>query len=97
MEKQEVVTKAGTIIDASFVEVPRQQWNTREENELIKAGQTPPEWKSRVIPPQKGRVAGVGVRGASPVRGPAACPWPLLKDESPVKFLPLNIGILSSC
>lgn len=46
LEKQGIVTKAGTIIDASFVEVPRQR-NTREENELIKAGQTPPEWKKQ--------------------------------------------------
>jgi IS5 family transposase len=34
----------GKIIDASFVEVPRQR-NTREENEQIKAGQTPEDWK----------------------------------------------------
>ena len=31
LEKQGVITKAGTIVDASFVEVPRQR-NTREEN-----------------------------------------------------------------
>ena len=43
LDKQGVVTKAGTIVDASFVEVPRQR-NTREENQLIKQGQTPPEW-----------------------------------------------------
>jgi IS5 family transposase len=46
LEKQGVVTKAGTIIDASFVEVPRQR-NTREENEMIKQGQTPPEWATQ--------------------------------------------------
>jgi IS5 family transposase len=46
LEKQGVVTKAGTIVDASFVEVPRQR-NTREENELIKQGQTPPDWKKQ--------------------------------------------------
>lgn len=46
LEKQGVVTKAGTIIDASFVEVPRQR-NTREENEMIKQGQLPPEWETQ--------------------------------------------------
>ena len=44
--QQGVVTKAGTIIDASFVEVPRQR-NTREENQLIKEGQTPPGWENQ--------------------------------------------------
>ena len=46
LEKQGVVTKAGTIVDASFVEVPRQR-NTREENEMIKQGQTPPGWENQ--------------------------------------------------
>jgi IS5 family transposase len=46
LEKQGVVTKTGTIVDASFVEVPRQR-NTREENEMIKQGQTPPEWENQ--------------------------------------------------
>lgn len=36
------VARAGQMIDASFVEAPRQH-NTREENEKIKAGETP-EW-----------------------------------------------------
>lgn len=35
--------KNGVMIDATFVEVPRQR-NSREENELIKSGTTPPEW-----------------------------------------------------
>lgn len=34
----------GQIIDASFVEVPRQR-NTRDENEELKNGQTPEEWE----------------------------------------------------
>ena len=46
LEKQGVITKAGTIVDASFVEVPRQR-NTREENALIKQGQTPPGWENQ--------------------------------------------------
>lgn len=35
---------SGQIIDATFVQVPRQR-NTQEENELVKAGKTPEEWK----------------------------------------------------
>lgn len=38
------ITKAGTIVDASFVEVPRQR-NSFEENELVKSGETPADWK----------------------------------------------------
>ena len=33
------------MIDASFVEVPRQR-NTREENDLIKNGEVPEPWRS---------------------------------------------------
>ena len=36
--------RAGQMIDATFVEVPRQS-NTREEKAQIKAGQTPQEWE----------------------------------------------------
>ena len=36
--------KKGMIVDASFVEVPRQR-NTRDENDRIKDGQTPPDWE----------------------------------------------------
>lgn len=43
LEDKGVITKVGTIIDASFVEVPRQR-NTREENELIKNGEVPKAW-----------------------------------------------------
>ncbi|NPV01586.1 MAG: IS5 family transposase [Brevinematales bacterium] len=39
-----IVGIAGSIVDASFVESPKQR-NTREENKMIKEGQTPPEWK----------------------------------------------------
>ena len=38
------IAKAGQMIDATFVEVPRQRKN-REENAQIKAGETPTEWK----------------------------------------------------
>lgn len=39
-------TKEGRIIDATFVEVPKQR-NTREENAQIKAGEVPPDWKQQ--------------------------------------------------
>lgn len=39
-----VLAQEGKMIDASFVEVPKQR-NTREENKQIKAGQTPEQWK----------------------------------------------------
>ena len=44
LHEKGLVTKEGTIVDASFVEVPRQR-NTKEENELVKSGQTPEVWK----------------------------------------------------
>jgi len=41
-----VLPQAGIIVDASFVEVPRQR-NSREENALIKQGQSPVEWEKQ--------------------------------------------------
>jgi IS5 family transposase len=46
LEGQGVITKTGTIVDASFVQVPRQR-NSREENEIIKSGGVPEEWKNQ--------------------------------------------------
>lgn len=40
-----LLLKPGKIIDASFVNVPRQR-NTREENQQLKAGETPPAWQA---------------------------------------------------
>ena len=40
-----IVAKEGTIVDASFVSVPRQR-NSREENTQIKQGETPESFKS---------------------------------------------------
>jgi IS5 family transposase len=40
---QGYVARAGQVIDATFVEVPRQR-NSREENAKIKAGEIPEEW-----------------------------------------------------
>jgi len=44
LEKQGYIGNEGKIIDASFVEVPRQR-NSREENQRIKEGKTPEEWQ----------------------------------------------------
>jgi IS5 family transposase len=41
-----IVTRVGSIIDATFVEVPRQR-NTRDENAKIKKGETPDEWDDK--------------------------------------------------
>ena len=44
LESKGVIANTGSIIDASFVEVPRQR-NTREENKEIKEGKAPADWK----------------------------------------------------
>ena len=46
LEAHGVITKTGTIIDASFVDVPRQR-NSREENKMVKQGEVPAAWKSQ--------------------------------------------------
>ena len=43
LEEQHIITHEGTIVDATFVDVPRQR-NTRKENTDIKAGKVPEEW-----------------------------------------------------
>jgi transposase, IS5 family len=43
MEKRGFAAKKGTIVDASFVDVPKQR-NSAEENELIKKGDVPKDW-----------------------------------------------------
>ena len=40
---QNIITHTGTIVDATFIDAPRQR-NTREENKKIKEGETPEEW-----------------------------------------------------
>lgn len=42
--EQGLMASGGQIIDASIIPVPRQR-NKREENDAIKAGETPPEWE----------------------------------------------------
>jgi IS5 family transposase len=44
LASQGYVARAGQMIDATFVEVPRQR-NTREENAGIKEGEPPEQWK----------------------------------------------------
>lgn len=44
LEKCGLIINEGKIVDASFVEIPRQR-NTREENEQIKNGEVPKEWE----------------------------------------------------
>jgi IS5 family transposase len=46
LEKQGIITHSGSIVDATFVDVPRQR-NTREENKEIKEGKTPKEWEKK--------------------------------------------------
>jgi IS5 family transposase len=46
LEEHGMFARTGQMIDASFVEVPRQR-NTREENEKIKAGEVPEDWKTQ--------------------------------------------------
>jgi IS5 family transposase len=46
LDDQCVFARTGQIVDASFVEVPRQR-NTRDENQQIKKGQTPDAWKAK--------------------------------------------------
>jgi IS5 family transposase len=43
MEQKGIITRNGSIVDASFVDVPRQR-NTRDENKTIKGGKVPEEW-----------------------------------------------------
>jgi IS5 family transposase len=38
-----LITREGSLVDASFVTVPKQR-NTREQNAQLKAGAVPPEW-----------------------------------------------------
>jgi IS5 family transposase len=44
LEAKGMITNKGSIIDASFVEVPRQR-NSREENDKIKEGAIPEDWE----------------------------------------------------
>jgi len=43
LETQGIVTHKGTIVDATFVDAPKQR-NTREENKRVKSGEVPEDW-----------------------------------------------------
>jgi IS5 family transposase len=43
LETRGIVTHKGTIVDATFVDVPKQR-NTREENKRVKSGGIPEDW-----------------------------------------------------
>lgn len=44
LTEQGVITREGSLIDATFVDVPRQR-NSREDNAKIKDGETPEDWE----------------------------------------------------
>jgi IS5 family transposase len=46
LEEKKIITYSGSIIDATFVEAPRQR-NSREENAKIKEGKVPEEWEKK--------------------------------------------------
>ena len=58
LENYGLIAHQGKIIDASFVEAPRQR-NSKDKNELIKAGKTPEEWDKK---PNKKRQKDVDAR-----------------------------------
>lgn len=43
LEENQIISHEGTIVDATFVDVPRSH-NTREENKVIKEGKIPEDW-----------------------------------------------------
>jgi transposase, IS5 family len=43
--------RSGQMIDATIVPVPKQH-NRRDENEMVKAGETPPEWTQQPAKPR---------------------------------------------
>jgi len=45
LEEEKIVTYSGSIVDASFVEVPKQR-NSREENKDIAEGKVPKKWRN---------------------------------------------------
>jgi len=46
LEQKGIITHSGSIVDATFVDVPRQR-NTKDENNEIKEGKTPKEWEKK--------------------------------------------------
>jgi len=48
LEAAHLITHTGSIVDATFVDAPRQR-NTREENQTIKSGSVPEEWAANKL------------------------------------------------
>jgi len=46
LEQKGIITHSGSIVDATFVDVPRQR-NTKNENKEIKEGKIPEEWEKK--------------------------------------------------
>jgi IS5 family transposase len=46
LEERDIITRSGSIIDATCVAVSKQR-NSREENKMIKEGQIPKEWEKK--------------------------------------------------
>ena len=46
LHKEGLITRTGTIVDATFVEAPAQR-NSKEERETIKKGEIPEEWQDK--------------------------------------------------
>jgi len=46
LEQKGIITYSGSIVDATFVDVPRQR-NTKDENDEIREGKTPKEWEKK--------------------------------------------------
>jgi len=46
LEKENIITYSGSIVDATFVDVPKQR-NTREENKKIVKGEVPQKWLTK--------------------------------------------------
>lgn len=48
LEKKGIITHKGTIVDATFVDAPRQR-NSRKDNQTIKDGETPEDWLADTV------------------------------------------------
>ncbi len=53
LEKKNLITREGSIVDATFVDAPKQR-NSKDENDAIKDGNIPEEWKKET---QKNKLA----------------------------------------
>jgi transposase, IS5 family len=52
LEHKHIITRDGSIIDATFVEAPKQR-NSKDENDTIKEGKTPADWEKSENEPKK--------------------------------------------